>query len=57
MSRAKLARTLGVARPTVFRWEKGERQIDAELVPGIAEKTGIPPRELRPDLAELMGPQ
>lgn len=53
-SRAKLAAALGVQRPTVHRWEKGERQIDKDLVPVVSEKTGIPRRELRPDWAEAL---
>ena len=52
LSQAGLARLLGVARPTVNRWESGERQIDVELVPQVSAKTGIHPRRLRPDLAE-----
>jgi transcriptional regulator with XRE-family HTH domain len=55
LSRAELARILGVARPTVHRWESGERKIDRELLPTVSEKTGIAPRLLRPDLAELIG--
>lgn len=52
LSQAELARQLGVARPTVNRWENGERQIDVDLVRGVSAKTGIPARDLRPDLAE-----
>ena len=55
MSRAELARLLNVTRATVHRWENGDRQIDRVLVPDVAEKTGISPRELRPDLAEIFG--
>lgn len=54
MSRADLAELLGVKRASVFRWEKGERKIDQELLPTISARTGIPARELRPDLAELL---
>lgn len=56
MKRAELARKLEVARITVKRWETGDRQIDPQLVPSIAAKTGIPATELRPDLAKLMEP-
>lgn len=52
MKRAELARLLGVARVTVKRWETGDRNIDPDLVPSVAEKTGIPAKELRPDLVE-----
>lgn len=45
---------LGVARLTVLRWENDQRRIDASLLPTITEKTGIPAKALRPDLAELL---
>jgi transcriptional regulator with XRE-family HTH domain len=50
MTRAQLADKLGVGRPTVFRWESGTRKIDESLLPRITERTGIPAKELRPDL-------
>lgn len=56
LSQAGLAREIGVARATVHRWENGDRSIDTDLVPQISEKTGIPAKELRPDLAELIEP-
>lgn len=56
LSRAKLARLLGVSPASVTRWENGKRQPDKEMLPLIAERTGITPTELRPDLAELMRP-
>lgn len=49
---AGLANLLEVSRPTIFRWESGEREIDEALLPRVTEKTGIPAKELRPDLAE-----
>lgn len=52
---AELARFLGLPRPTVHRWETGERKIGPRKIDFVAEKTGIPKRELRPDLAEMMG--
>lgn len=54
LSRAELASLLGVSRFTVHRWEEGDRKINRELVPTISEKTGISPRDLRPDLAEII---
>ena len=55
LSQGDLAVLLGVARETVTRWESGARKIDEQKLPVVAEKTGIPKRALRPDLAELMG--
>jgi DNA-binding transcriptional regulator YdaS (Cro superfamily) len=52
MTRAALARHLDVSKTTVARWEEGIRRIKESLVPGIASKTGIPPKELRPDAVE-----
>jgi transcriptional regulator with XRE-family HTH domain len=52
LSIAQLADLLGVGRPTVFRWETGARKIDDALIHSVSEKTGIPARELRPDLVE-----
>lgn len=52
LSQADLAKELGVARLTVLRWENGERKIDPSLIPAVTEKTGIPAKELRPDLVE-----
>lgn len=48
-----LAKELGVSSITVSRWETGARKIDPDLVPSVAEKTGLRPKELRPDLAEV----
>lgn len=54
LSQQQLAELLGVKRETVNRWESGARQIDLEKLPVIAERTGITPSELRPDVAKLM---
>lgn len=50
LSQAGLASKLGVARLTVLRWETGERKINPSLIPTVTERTGIPAKELRPDL-------
>jgi len=55
LSQPELAERLGVGRSTVHRWESGERLIDRKRVASIAELTGIPVKELRPDLAEIFG--
>lgn len=54
LSQGDLAVLLGVARETVTRWESGARKINELTLPVVAKKTGIPKRELRPDLAEVM---
>lgn len=55
LSRADLARELKVSPATVFRWEKGLRQPDPDKLSDITAKTGIPAKELRPDLVEKLG--
>jgi transcriptional regulator with XRE-family HTH domain len=59
LSQKGLADRLGVARLTVLRWESGERKIDRTLVSDVSKKTGIPVKDLRPDLLseleELLG--
>lgn len=54
LTQTALAKELGVSSITVSRWETGARLIDRPLVPVISEKTGIAPKDLRPDLAELL---
>jgi len=51
ISQVALGRELGVSSVTVSRWESGARKIDAALLASISQKTGIPARDLRPDLA------
>lgn len=53
MSRADLASFLSVSRMAVYRWEKGGRMIELDLLPRVRERTGIPANVLRPDLAPL----
>lgn len=48
-----LAAHLDVARETIARWETG-RKIDDELLPRVADHTGISRAILRPDLARLL---
>lgn len=53
ITQAQLADELGTTPMTVYRWEAGTRKIDKDRVPAVSAKTGIPTRQLRPDLAEL----
>jgi len=54
MSQEALGAALGVTGVTVSRWENGVRLIDKNKLADVAKLTGIPARDLRPDLAELM---
>lgn len=53
LTQKQLADLLSVERTTVARWETETRRIDHELLSKISETTGIPAKELRPDLAEV----
>lgn len=53
LSRRKLAVLLGVSTTSISRWEAGKRKPGKDVLPQIAEKTGIAPAVLRPDLAGL----
>lgn len=55
LTRADLARDLSVSKTTITRWEEGKRKIDDTKITHVAKITGIPAKELRPDLAELIG--
>jgi transcriptional regulator with XRE-family HTH domain len=54
LTQRQLAAMFDVSRTTVARWEARSRKVDKDLLPQITEKTGIPARDLRPDLAVLM---
>lgn len=56
LSRKALADMLGVGEATVWRWETGARKVDDALLHRVAERTGIPATELRPDLVKLLDP-
>jgi len=49
-----LGRELGVSGVTVGRWESNQRAIGPKILPFVSAKTGIPAKELRPDLAEAL---
>lgn len=55
LSRKALADLLGVDRQTIYRWETAKRKPEGDDLKKVIEKTGIPARELRPDLVELLG--
>ena len=50
---AKIARELGITRGAIKFW----RVVPAERVGRVAEITGIPAAELRPDLADVFREQ
>ena len=54
ISQQELAGRLKVSRMTLLRWENGKRAINPDKLAEISKETGIPKRELRPDLATLM---
>jgi transcriptional regulator with XRE-family HTH domain len=54
LSQGQLADLLGVTRTTVARWETGTRKVDPDKLGEIADKTGVAPADLRPDLVELL---
>jgi transcriptional regulator with XRE-family HTH domain len=54
MSQEKLGQMLGYHRLTIMKWESGRRKPSLSELPGISEKTGIPARDLRPDLAKIL---
>ena len=55
LSRAALGKLLKVSRETVWRWETGDLKPGPKALKRIADKTGVAPHELRPDLAHLWG--
>lgn len=57
LTQRQAASLIPVTRTTWARWETGARQVAEELLPQVSKQTGIPKRNLRPDLAELMGAQ
>jgi transcriptional regulator with XRE-family HTH domain len=50
LSQGEFGERVGVTRFTVMRWEGGA-PIDEKLLPAVSKETGIPARELRPDIA------
>ena len=54
LSPTQAAALVPVSRSTWFRWESGIRKIDDPLLPTMIKLTGIPAKELRPDLVEIL---
>jgi transcriptional regulator with XRE-family HTH domain len=54
LTQQEAAEAVGVARETWAFWESGARRIGKERLPLVAEKTGIPRRDLRPDLVAIL---
>lgn len=50
-----LSRALGVNKATVTRWSQSE--VPHNRVQDVSRVTGIPPHELRPDLADIFLPR
>lgn len=49
-----VAALFGVNKTTILRWEKGEVMLPMSRLKEFEEITGIPRRDLRPDLYEAM---
>lgn len=49
-------RLVGVSGVQWHRYETGARQISSKRIAAVSRITGIPPVELRPDLADIFGP-
>lgn len=52
---AELARLVGQSKSAVHRIVTGERQPSPKMAQKLAEVTGIPMGQLRPDLAQMFG--
>jgi DNA-binding transcriptional regulator YdaS (Cro superfamily) len=50
---SRIARELRVRHSTVLRW--AQNRIPAERLHAVSRATGIPPSDLRPDLAAAFG--
>lgn len=54
MKLVDLARELKVNKATVSRW--GQKEVPTDRLAAVEKATGIPPGELRPDLASVFAP-
>jgi transcriptional regulator with XRE-family HTH domain len=55
ISQSEMARRLGLSRSFLQRVEAGTRMPGPDVTRKINAETGIPEREIRPDLADLIG--
>ncbi len=55
INKSQLAQLLGTSRAAITRWESGARLPSEGLLARITKKTGISARDLRPDLARIIG--
>ena len=53
LSQQQLGEKIGVTRFTIMRWEGGS-PIDDERLDDVVRETGIPAKELKPDLIEKL---
>jgi len=49
-----LARRINRSKTALHKMETGKQLIPVDLLPKIAEETGIHPAKLRPDLAKML---
>lgn len=54
LTQEEYADFLGYHRLTIVRWETGKRRVSPRALRDIQQKTGIPARKLRPDLAKIL---
>lgn len=54
LTQVELASELGVSDATIARWENGKRRIEFDRLTEVSKRTGIPPAQLRPDLADIL---
>lgn len=53
MNKTKLAKRLGVTRPTVDRWELGRSRVSGSMEVALCDALELTPRDLVPDEKEL----
>jgi len=56
LSLGEAGNLVGLSGVQWHRYETGARRISSEKVLPVAEVTGVPPEQLRPDLASIFAP-